>query len=234
MEPTFGIIFDFDGPLVDTERLHHQAFAEVLAPLGLAFSWEEYVGRYIGFDDRGAFRTRFADFGRELTPAVEADMIRSKSRRFDDLAAAGAPFLTGARELVLALAEAGAGLAICSGARRSDIDVVLDGSGLQERFHAIVTADDVRQGKPDPEGFRLAAEGLRRSRADLPLAAAEDTPDGLRAARAAGLPALAVTTTFSAEVLGPLADLTVAGLDEVTVEDLRRLALGQGSVIGDR
>ena len=50
-----AVIFDFDGVIVDTEPLHHRAFQRILEPLGLGFSWQEYVDTYMGFDDRDAF-----------------------------------------------------------------------------------------------------------------------------------------------------------------------------------
>jgi beta-phosphoglucomutase len=61
-----AVIFDFDGIIVDTEPLHYKAFQEILVPLGLGYQWEEYLRRYIGFDDRDAFREAFRAGGRAL------------------------------------------------------------------------------------------------------------------------------------------------------------------------
>ena len=54
-----AVLFDFDGILVDSEPMHHRAFTEVLDPLGMGFTWREYVETYMGFDDRDAFREAF-------------------------------------------------------------------------------------------------------------------------------------------------------------------------------
>ncbi|HEX5772981.1 MAG TPA: HAD hydrolase-like protein, partial [Geomobilimonas sp.] len=62
-----AVIFDFDGIIVDTEPLHYKAFQEVLIPLGMGYGWDEYLGHYIGFDDRDAFREAFRRNGRALT-----------------------------------------------------------------------------------------------------------------------------------------------------------------------
>ena len=61
-----AVIFDFDGIIVDTEPLHYKAFQEILVPLGLGYPWEEYLRRYIGFDDRDAFREAFRSGRKEL------------------------------------------------------------------------------------------------------------------------------------------------------------------------
>jgi beta-phosphoglucomutase-like phosphatase (HAD superfamily) len=62
-----AVIFDFDGIIVDTEPLHYKAFQEILEPLGLGYSWQEYQDLYMGFDDRDAFREAFSAGGRSLS-----------------------------------------------------------------------------------------------------------------------------------------------------------------------
>jgi beta-phosphoglucomutase len=62
-----AVIFDFDGIIVDTEPLHYRAFQEILEPMGLGYSWQEYLERYMGFDDRDAFREAFQVAGRPLS-----------------------------------------------------------------------------------------------------------------------------------------------------------------------
>jgi len=60
-----AVVFDFDGVIADTERLHCDMFLKVLAPHMIAFTWEEYVERYMGCDDRDAFRKAFRLAGRD-------------------------------------------------------------------------------------------------------------------------------------------------------------------------
>ena len=55
-----AVIFDFDGIIVNTEPVHYRAYQEIFVPLGFGFSWEEYVSRYIGLDDREIFRRVFS------------------------------------------------------------------------------------------------------------------------------------------------------------------------------
>ena len=74
-----AVIFDFDGVIVDTEPLHYAAFQRTLEPLGLHFSWLEYVETYIGFDDRDAFRHAFSSNGIALTLETLLPADRTKS-----------------------------------------------------------------------------------------------------------------------------------------------------------
>ncbi len=77
-----AVIFDFDGVIVDTEPLHYAAFERVLEPLGLHFTWEEYVETYIGFDDRDAFRHAFSSKGEILSQETLHSLIETKSSDF--------------------------------------------------------------------------------------------------------------------------------------------------------
>jgi beta-phosphoglucomutase-like phosphatase (HAD superfamily) len=91
-------------------------------------------------------------------------------------------------------------LAIVSGARRAEIDLVLSRTGLARYFEAIVAAEDVPACKPDPAGYRAAHAALER-RQPVALArclAIEDSHAGLGAARAAGLPCVTLTTSHAA------------------------------------
>ena len=76
------VIFDFDGIIVDTEPLHYKAFQEILVPMGLGYSWDEYLRHYIGFDDRDAFREAFGAVGREVGDADLRLLIEEKGRAF--------------------------------------------------------------------------------------------------------------------------------------------------------
>lgn len=214
-----AIVFDFDGVIVDSEPLHFQAFAELFAPLGMSLTYEQYLDQYIGFDDRDAIRHACASIGRTVDPAQLAALIQQKAVLFESIVAQGVKAIPGAVELI----ESAAGaieLAICSGALRSDIELILPAlrTGLGDRFSVIVSADDVERSKPDPACYRLACERL-----GLPPAhclAIEDTPAGLEAARGAGMQTLGLTTTHRADQLD--ADRVVDSLAGLDVRLLKR------------
>jgi beta-phosphoglucomutase len=217
-----AVLFDFDGILVDSEPMHHRAFNEVLDPLGMAFPWEEYVAVYMGFDDRDAFREAFRAKGIALDDANLGKLVAAKSRAFQEGIRGGVTAYPGAVSLIESLSTAGRPLALCSGALRTDIDPILARLGVAHHFDVIVSADDVRRSKPDPESYVLAFARLSE-RYDMLLTAqeksvaVEDTPEGIRSAKGAGLRVLAVTNSCRPEELAE-ADWIVGSLETVRFE----------------
>jgi beta-phosphoglucomutase len=217
-----AVLFDFDGILVDSEPMHHRAFTEVLNPLGMEFPWKEYVEIYMGFDDRDAFREAFRAKGIDLDEANLAKLVAAKSEAFLRGLRDGVTAYPGVVALIDSLHAAGLPLALCSGALRSDIAPILEQLGVARRFEVVVSADDVRRSKPDPESYALAFARLsERYATSLTVPgksiAVEDTPAGIRSARGAGLRVLAVTNSYGAGELAD-ADWIVESLESVRFE----------------
>ena len=217
-----AVLFDFDGILVDSEPMHHRAFTEVLDPLGMGFPWQEYVEIYMGFDDRDAFREAFRAKGIDLDDANLAKLVAAKSEAFLRGLRDGVTAYPGAVSLVEFLRAAGLPLALCSGALRSDIDPVLAQLGVARCFDVIVSADDVRRSKPDPESYALAFARLSERYVTMltvpgKSVAVEDTPAGIRSAKGAGLRVLAVTNSYGEGELAE-ADWITDSLESVRIE----------------
>lgn len=197
-----AVIFDFDGVIVDTEPIHYAAFQRVLVPLGLQFSWDEYVETYIGFDDRDAFRHAFSSQGIELGQEKLHTLIEQKASFFTEVIRSGVTPYPGALDLISHLHDNKAPLAICSGALRSDINPILSMLGISDYFDVIVTAEDVAASKPDPECYQLTFQRLqsihKHSFTKDTTVVIEDTPAGIAAAKAAGLKVCAVTNSYPA------------------------------------
>ncbi len=223
-----GVVFDFDGIIVDSEPLHYRAFQKVLEPLGAGFSWQEYIERYMGFDDRDAFREAFRNNNLPLDDDALVGLIDAKATLFHAVAAEGVAPYPGVVNLVRAL-SGNIPLAICSGALKSDIEPVLRMLALADAFDCMVTAEEVAASKPDPACYRLAVERLQELFPDAGISAGqtvaiEDTPAGIRSAKSAGLKVLAVTNSYPATEL-MAADRVVAALSGISVEELRQLVL---------
>ena len=226
-----AVIFDFDGVIVDTEPLHYAAFQRLLEPLGLGFSWAEYVETYMGFDDRDAFIEANKKSGSVLSALELKSFIDSKADIFQEIIRNGISAYPGVIELVRSIHTSQTPLAICSGALRSDIGPILETLGISDCFDIIVTAEDVAKSKPDPECYRLALIRLNTCRKLnlLPdhVFAIEDTPAGIAAAKGAGLRVIAVTNSYSAahltqadhimDTLTPAEPLPVAGRMSTTL-----------------
>jgi HAD superfamily hydrolase (TIGR01509 family) len=210
-----AVLFDFDGVIVNSEPLHFLAFHEVLAAEKIELTEAEYYNEMIGFDDRGAFRHIFALRHRELDPKTFLRVMTAKGEVMMDLIRRRKfEPLPGAEEFVRALWRH-CPLGICSGALREEIEVMLEGVSLRDCFSAIVSAEDVDVGKPDPRGYVLTMD-LLAGKARRPLRPAdclvvEDAPSVIRRVKAVGYPTLAVATSYAIEKLGD-ADFAVPSL----------------------
>lgn len=228
MRAPTAIIFDFDGVLADSERLHCETMADAMAGAGPVLDWDTYRQTLIGLDDRGAFAYLLERAGIEPTPKEIRRRVEHKAVLFAQHARAGrVSALPGAPEFVRACAAVWP-LGLCSGALRSDIDPVLELMGLRECFAELVTADDVEFSKPDPACYRLCLERMAARFPDQAIAAEtvvaiEDTPDGIASARGAGLAVLGVASNLS------VPELQTAGAS-VVVESLE--GLGPGFLAG--
>jgi beta-phosphoglucomutase len=221
-----AVIFDFDGIIVDTEPLHYKAFQEILIPMSLGYSWDEYLRHYIGFDDRDAFRAAFRAVGREISERELHQLIDEKAQAFQRAIAAGVEPYPGVVELIRSLAGT-IPLALCSGALPGDIQPILTQLGIAALFDVVVTAADVQASKPDPASYLLAVARLTGAFPDHGIIAEnclaiEDTPAGIASASGAGLTVLAVTNSYPEESLGG-ASRIVPSLVGIDLEGLRSL-----------
>ena len=223
-----GVIFDFDGVVVDSEPCHWAALNEVFFPWGLQISREEYDAQYLGFDDRGAFRARFQQAGRPLTEDTLRSLVAEKGRTLQRLVETrGIQPFPGVVELLDALHREDVPLALCTGATQRDVDVILHQLRIGDVFDTVVTANDVQLSKPDPASYRLAFDRLRQKFPGRTLQAGgtlavEDSLWGIQAARDAGLKVLAVANTYAAEPLRQ-ADFVLPSLAGITPDHLRDL-----------
>jgi beta-phosphoglucomutase len=198
-----AVLFDFDGVIVNSEPVHFNAFAKLLAEEQIPLGEEEYYAELIGFDDRGAIRHMLAKHGR---PADDARVEALKARKFklmQQLLATGVvPALPGVKDFVRRLSKHYP-LAICSGAVKPEIEIMLDGVGLRDCFSVIVAADDVSVGKPDPMGYLLTtkrvAEQMGRKLSPADVLIIEDAPIVVESVRREGFLVLAVTTSYPAD-----------------------------------
>lgn len=225
-----ALIFDFDGVLVDSEPVHLRAFTEVLAPIGLELSREEYFARYLGFDDYTCLTEALRYHNVPFSAETINDLVAKKTRVLQEHLAESIPPIDGAVTLVQAAAEADMPLAIASGGLREEIKIGIEAIGLREHFPVIVAAEDVRQTKPHPECYqkaaRLLGEQLGRDIEPARCVAVEDSPTGIASAQAAGMKVLAIHTSYPPEELR-IADRVEPDLTGVTLDHLRAMVNGK-------
>lgn len=213
-----GVIFDMDGVLVDSAPAHFQSWQRLAAEEGGSVTSEQCAATF-GRQNRDIIPALFGAMSR----ARVSTLADRKEAIYRDLIRHAPPIVDGAAELVRDLHHAGVRLAVGSSGPLPNIELVLDALGVTECVSTIVTGDDVTHGKPDPEVFCLAAQGL--GLAPERCVVIEDAPAGTQAAHAAGTRVVAVLIHHPAEAFEH-ADRTVTRLAELSADDLIALARG--------
>ncbi len=222
-----AIIFDLDGTLADTERLHFEAFNATLQPEGIAIPRADYFGRLIGYDDRDCFRLLLREHRRTADERRISDLIAQKSAVYQALVADRDVLFPGAAEFVRRCA-ARYPLAVVTGTLRAEAEMILRKAKIRELFADIVAAEDVERGNPAPDGFTAALgqlDALLRPRASVVAGeclAIEDTGTGVEAAQRAGMRVLAVAQTVAMAELAA-AEIVRPSLAETDLDEVLRL-----------
>jgi len=200
-----AVLWDLDGTLVDTRDQHWRAWRDAMADEGVTLTERAFLASF-GQRNDAILRGWLGD---RATPAFVDRVGAEKERRFRALIRGeGVTLLPGVARWVDALATAGWGQAIASSAPRANVETVRDALGMADRFAAVVTAEDVRHGKPDPEVFLTAAARLgvvaRR------CVVVEDAAAGIEAAQRAGMRSIGAGPGAGAE-----ADVAVDSLEDL-------------------
>jgi beta-phosphoglucomutase len=207
-----AVLWDLDGTLIDSEQYHWLAWRDTMATEGVPLTHPEFMKTFGLRND--------AIIPQWIAGATAADVDRiatAKELLYRRLVREGRLVpLPGAAEWIERLANDGWRQAIASSAPRENVDAVLSVIGLAPFFQAIVSAEDVTHGKPDPEVFLKAAArlGSPASRSIV----VEDAPAGVEAACRAGMPSIGVSRN------GQLpANLAVRSLEDLPLDSFSRL-----------
>jgi HAD superfamily hydrolase (TIGR01509 family) len=214
MNRNAGAIFDWDGVIINSAA-HHEA------------SWERLAKECDKVLPEGHFKRGFGMKNEVIIPellgwtAVPTEVrilsLRKEALYREILRETGIEALPGVREFLQALKEHGVPCVIGSSTHRENVITTLEVLGLEDFFVDIVTAEDVKRGKPDPEVFLTAA--ARIDVAPVDVIVFEDALVGIAAAQAAGMRVVAVTTTEPRDKVAH-ADWVVDRLDELSVPQL--------------
>lgn len=211
---------DFNGVIIDDERIQMKAYQEVFSEQGIELTEEGYFD-CLGLSDKVFVQTIAERAGKSLSEEETSECIVKKTAKWKEAVSPSFPLFEGVEDFIRRM-KSEFTLGLVSMASREEIEYVLNETGLADCFAAVVTADDVKTTKPNPECYR---EGFRRI--DLAVSAAgnssitrrqcvviEDSPAGIQSAKGARLKALGITNTVDAE------SLRNAGADSVT-SDIR-------------
>lgn len=227
------VIFDFDGVITDSEILHFRAFNQVLGQFGIELTKQEYYKTYLGFNDADCYGMLISQGLLKAGQEQIGNLIEEKKLIYKELAKTEGKMIEGVRDFLTLLEDNSIPMAICSGSLLTEVEMVLEDTGLRHLFKVIVSGEQVKKGKPDPEGFLLTLKRLNNNATSekagnqnhiLPgeCIVIEDSHWGLEAAKAAGMHTIAVTNSYEAEQLG-MAEKIVNQLNELSIGDLQQL-----------
>jgi beta-phosphoglucomutase family hydrolase len=210
-----ALIWDLDGVIADTALFHFRAWQRVAGDRGIAFTDADFRQTF-GKRNPEIIAEKFGQ-----VPPQEADEIaRTKEAIFRRIAKQSIKPFPGVLSLLLSVRAAGWSTALASSTPPENIRLILASLEISGLFDAVVSSADVERGKPDPEGFLLAAERLGVAPDDCVVI--EDAVAGVAAAKNAGMKCIAVTNTHPAEKLAE-ADKVVDTLEGITPEAVESL-----------
>lgn len=211
-----AILMDFNGVIIDDEPLQLKSYQEVLKDEGIVFTEGDYY-KCCGMDDATFVRAQFANAGKTVDDEKVRGLIERKTAAWRKIVDVETPLFEGVENFIKKCSRRFA-VGIVSMANRREIEHILTRTALADNFTCVISAEDVSDCKPNPEcyirGFqKLDAAGINAGHHPLVhrgCLVIEDTPQGVRAGKAAGMKVLGVTNTFDEKILRE------AGADSVT------------------
>lgn len=209
-----GVIFDWDGVVADSEEAHRKSWKKVAVELRKELP-EQYFEKSFGLkNDR-----IIPEILQWAKDSIEIKRISDRKEKIfrDLIQEEGIKIFPGVLELLKELEKKGIPCVIASSTPRVNIDVVSSFLGLEQYFSGIISAEDVEHGKPAPDVFLRALEGLGCSRQECIIF--EDAPAGIKAGLTAGIKVVGIGTTHEiSELVG--AHFIVESLAQVKLSDI--------------
>ncbi len=211
-----AFIFDMDGTMVDNMMVHHRAWQRKLAALGLYMDLEEVRQQVHGINEEIIERL----FGGRFTPEERRRIAEEKEAEYRQIFLPELKLVQGLERFLQQAAAAGIPMGIGTAAPPENVRFVLENLGLEPLFPAVIDSTLVQKGKPEPEVFLRVAQALGVPPGQCLVF--EDSPTGSEAARRAGMPAIIVTTTHTAQEFAgaPHILCTIRHFDEISLEEV--------------
>ncbi len=189
-----AFIFDMDGTIVDNMGAHTRVWIDFLAGFGIHLPVEEFHRQASGKTTRQILQQMIGD---HITESEIKEYSERKESLYRAIYRPRLKPVRGLENFLRRSKQLGIAMALATSADRTNIDFILDGTGLTFYFKSIVGAEDIVHGKPDPEMFQIAAGRLKVPAGKCVVF--EDSLVGMEAARRAGMKAVAITTTLDAQ-----------------------------------
>lgn len=205
-----GALFDWDGVVIDSSKQHEESWELLAAEIGKPLPADHFL-RGFGMKNQ-VIIPEILGWTRD-PEEIQRYSLRKEELYREIVRERGIAPLPGVLGLLRLLNDHGVPCAVASSTHRENIEAIFDAIGVREYFAAVVTAEDVSRGKPDPEVFLRSAAKIGRDPHNCVVF--EDAHVGIEAGLAAGAKVIAVATTNPLDSLGR-ADLAVASLQDVS------------------
>jgi len=216
----FTAIFDMDGTLIDNTPYHFKSWQALFKNHNMGeLSQQTYKTDISGVPIIETLRRLF---GNEYDEAGLQQLLNEKEEYYRKIYAPYLAPINGLENFLTELKDAGIKMAIASSATVADIDFILDKIPIRQDFEAIIDGSRVSKGKPNPQIFLKAAQDLKARPEDCVVF--EDSLAGIKAANAAGMKVVGITTGHSAAQLQP-SNLVIDDYTTLTVQKLAALFL---------
>jgi len=217
MTKKFAVIFDMDGVIVDSNPYHKEAWLQFAEKHNVELKEEEVPEKIFGKTNTNALRDVF---GKDFTPEENEQLGEEKEAIYRDLHAKDLEPITGLRDFLKMLKQHEIPTAVATNAPLSNVEFIMEKTGLRKYFDVVIDAGEVENGKPDPEIYLKSAEKLGMPAEQCIVM--EDSVPGVEAGVRAGMKVVGITTTHSKDELDKT-DLVIDEYEELTYERLAAL-----------
>jgi len=212
----YAVIFDMDGVLADTGPVHFESWVKMTSEIGVEFT-REFFEKIFGQQSPEIIRKLMGPNVDEITIEKFANL---KEKYYRDMVKDQLKPLPGVIELIKKLHDLKFKLAVGSSGPRENVELLLTSLKIKKYFNAVITAAEIKRGKPEPDVFLEAAKRVKVK--PNKCVVIEDAPVGIESAKRAGMKCIALTTTHPEKELFN-ADLIVKDLSEITSKDVKKL-----------
>lgn len=220
-----AVLFDFNGVIINDERIHLQLIDEILIQENLQPQKASERQASLGRSDRACFQELLNNRGRVVTDEYLTQLLNRKAQAYvQELEKLEKlPVYSGVEDLIYQVRARNLQIGLVSGAILPEIELVLERTNLIEHFTVIVAGDDITTSKPQPDGYLLAVKRFNEKNPDLDLQpqqclAIEDTPAGIAAAKQAHMQVVGVANTYPFHMLQRCCNWTVDYLTDLELE----------------
>lgn len=213
-----AVIFDMDGVISDTLPLHTAAETRVFANYGIHVTSDQLLSEFNAVPDPVMYNALFARF-KKKKPDLDK-LADEKFAIFSELARDNIHAVPGVIDFIKQLKQQGYILGVASSSPTEIVDVVLETLSIRDSFSAITPTAEVERGKPHPDIFLRTARKLGVSPETCLVV--EDAPNGVEAAKRAGMSCIAITTSVTKDKLQE-ANLVIDSFNELTIDTIKKL-----------